>query len=180
MRKPTGRIMIIVKAVPIALLFSIVVIVVFTLLAWTGHYDDTEATYENIVENIPIVALTNNNAIEGSVSAVLFVQSGKVNEEMYYRFMMKNESDGKMRYHQLKALETDIYEFDKDTDEVPHIEITWRVKKHDGEIVTEYYGFIMPDDDFNGFSNIVGKIFSISIHVPQGTVDKSFSIDLND
>lgn len=133
--------------------------------------------YREFVEDIPIVALSNVSSIEGSSSGLLFVQSGKIDDVMYYRLMLKNEKDGKMMYYQLKAEGTYIYEYENGSGELPHIGVGWSVKEVNGEQVWDSV-LASSSDDFKGFSDVLGHVDSVSIHVPKGTVDKSFSVNL--
>lgn len=86
------------KIIGIVLLIFFFLFILTRVIQFIGHSIDeskdlSENTkYEEVVEDILIVALADNEAIEGrSVgggSALIFVQSGKVNEELYYRFII--------------------------------------------------------------------------------------------
>lgn len=140
---------------------------------------EKEIANEIYIEKIPIVALNNVTLSNGQHSGSIFVQTGSYNQDMYYQLMIKNENDGKMKYIKLKADDTYIYEYSEDSNETPHIEIEWEVKKVYGEIVEpeKLSERLRVNTDYFGFSDIIAPINNISIHVPEGTVDRSMSVE---
>lgn len=127
--------------------------------------------YTTKTENIAIAALQDGNSTNGSFSGFLFVQSGKVDDVMYYRMMI--QKGNKKRFFKLPAETTDIYEFEAGED-TPHLEVVWDIKKYDGKEVAVWSA----DSEFEGYSDTMGTIRKISIYVPKGTVDSEFKLDL--
>lgn len=156
--------------------FIIWLIVIFTLpyCQYRVQSKERNTTYEIYVESIPIVSLGNDTLVSGNTTKSIFVQMGNYRETMYYQLMIKNETDGKMKYIKLKADDTYIYEYEEGSDSVPHIEVEFEIKKVYGEVVEPS----TVNTDFIGFSDIIAPTRNISIHVPKGTVDRSMSINL--
>lgn len=129
-------------------------------------------TYSEVTEKIYISSLQDSSEIQGNSTSILFVESGTIKQEQFYRVML---TDGlKKRYYKLEAESTDIYEIDSTAK--PYIEVEWRVAKVKGKVLQSF----VTDTSLNGFSDVIGQISKISVYVPTGTIDHSFAIDLND
>lgn len=133
---------------------------------------DFTITRYDVTEKIAISSLKDTSELHGRSSRVLFAQSGRIDQELYYRVML---TDGtKNRYYKLIAEDTDIYIIGPG--EEPYIEVVWRVKEVGGKVQNVF----LADTSLDGFSDTVGIIQSISLHVPEGTIDESFELDLTD
>lgn len=104
------------------------------------------------VEDIPIIALKDNQNIEGH----FYLAGGYVNEELYYYYATETEFGYKTE--KIKADNTYI----KYTDEQPHIE------RYEGDFA-ETWRYLW------GFPMCVDRYI---IYCPEGTVDETFLIDL--
>lgn len=168
MKKPSKNLFPIIVEGIIVIVIVFVVFDVFmnieSIFTWYKEsYSFLDDNYHEVVEDIEIYALQDSTEIRGKLNGLLFVQSGTINQELYYRVML---TDGtKKRYYKLPAETTDIY--DIEPDEKPHIRVVW--------IVKNFWG---ADDSLEGFSDTVGTIQSISLHVPKGTIDNNFELDL--
>jgi len=120
--------------------------------------------YFSVVENIPIAALSDKTLTEGS-----------------YQFMLKSAKDGKMLYFKLKAEGTYYYPFKPGTDE-PHLSVKIRMKKVNGEVSGDFGTFISEQSDYENlheFCDNYGYISSVTLYVPEGTIEKSFDANFN-
>ena len=129
-------------------------------------------SYSEVTEKILICSLQDSSEIQGEFSGLMFVESGTIEQKQFYRVMLTDSV--KKRYYKLSADSTDIYEVD--SIKQPYIEVVWKVTKVKGKVLESF----STNTSLNGFSNVIGQIKKISIYVPTGTVDTSFSIDLND
>jgi len=142
----------------------------FCVLGLYIFISSEETEWIEIEEEIRIVSFNSKQQTDGDFYGSIFVQSGHLDEKRYYQVILKNKSDGKMLYYKLDAEDTFIYE--NDEHEAPHINVTWNSKADNTD--DELYF----SDDFKGFSEINGEIIDISIHIPKGTIDQTFQLDL--
>lgn len=150
--------------------FVVVTLCLLSVLDVTTEYHDSvmSTEYKEVDEDILISTLYDVSETVGKNKGLLFVQSGYVGEELYYRVMLTDEV--KSKYYKLKANDTFLYTISDN--EKPFIRIHWSVKYRDGEVLRSY-----ADHRLDGFTDVVGRIVGIDLYVPEGTVDKGFSID---
>ena len=105
------------------------------------------------VEETPIVALKDNSGSTGH----FFLGGGYVKSDLYYYYFTENDDKGK-EFHKIDADETIIYDDEKNN---PHIEI--RHSRNSNPIIRFFF--------------ITYKTETL-IHVPEGSINYSFSVDL--
>ena len=113
-----------------------------------------EANEVTEVEEIPIVALSDNNNIEGC----FFLGTGYVDSETYYYYLTENEDGGK-KFAKIKADNAILYDNEKEN---PRVEIT---HARSSSWIANFF-FITDQDIY-------------SIYIPEGSIKYNFNVDLN-
>lgn len=147
--------------------------------------------YSKTIGSSNLIALQDNNQVEGYSSNTLFLGSGEIDEKMYYYCYIETDDD--YQFYKISPEDKDVYIKYCSKDEQPRIEknciyekttlnknpknsfwycLSFYIKTKDKQI-----GDIVKDKKKG--SGFLDKNISYTIYVPEGSIVQNYNIDMD-